>query len=80
MKQEEVLAKSGWMSSAQAARLLKRTVYTIYRLIKKGEIDGLRLGGHWYVKQESLKAYFLKDAERGGEEQWNCLLEMKSEP
>lgn len=80
MKQEDVMERNGWMSSTRAAQLLRRTVYTIYRMVKTGKIEGQRLGGHWYVKVDSMRHWFLKDAKRGGEEKWKYLLrEMEAE-
>ncbi len=37
--------------------LLKYTPYYIRELCKKGELRAVRIGGHWRIKQEDLRAF-----------------------
>ena len=51
-----------FLSSAQAAELLGFTVQHVRRLIKQGELDGVKVGRDWVVNAQSV-AEFLRRRE-----------------
>lgn len=53
-----------WLRVRTVARQFACSTKHIRRLIKQGEIDGVRFGGHWRVDHESLDAYVRKDSVR----------------
>lgn len=49
------------MTPRQAADYLHLHPITIYRLIKKGELPGFRVGGQWRFKKDLLDDWILKN-------------------
>jgi len=47
------------MTPREAADYLSIHVRTIYRLVKKGEIPGRKVGGSWRFKKEALDEWIL---------------------
>jgi len=39
------------------ARILQYTPYYIRELCRSGELKAVRIGGHWRIKQEDLRAF-----------------------
>lgn len=54
-KQVEEMRAAGWISASDAATLAGVTIYSIYRWINQGKVDGKKLGDFWYISEESLK-------------------------
>jgi len=48
------------MTPREAARYLGLHLVTIYRLIKKGELPGFKIGGQWRFKKDLLDEW-IKD-------------------
>ncbi len=53
-----------WLRVSTVARHFKCSPKKVRRLIKRGEIDGVRFGGEWRVDHESLDEYVRKDSVR----------------
>jgi len=53
-----------WLRVGTVARSFKVTPKVVRRLIKKGEIEGVRFGGEWRVDHQSLDDYVRKDSVR----------------
>jgi excisionase family DNA binding protein len=51
--------RSQIMTPREAARYLGLHLITIYRLIKKGELPGFRIGGQWRFKKDLLDSWIL---------------------
>lgn len=47
------------MTPKEAARYLGLHLITIYRLIKKGELPGFKVGGQWRFKKDLLDNWIL---------------------
>ncbi len=47
------------MTPKEAAEYLSVHVRTLYRLVKKGEIPGRKVGGSWRFKKDALDAWLL---------------------
>ncbi len=45
------------MTPKEAAEYLSVHVRTLYRLVKKGEIPGRKVGGSWRFKKDALDAW-----------------------
>lgn len=45
------------LTPKEAAEYLSVHVRTIYRLVKKGEIPGRKVGGSWRFKKDALDAW-----------------------
>ena len=48
----------------EVAKHLKVTEITIYRLLKKGEIVGYKVGDSWRIDEKDLKAYIRKQKKK----------------
>jgi len=48
----------------EVAKHLKVTEITIYRLLKKGEIIGYKVGDAWRIDEKDLKAYIRKQKKK----------------
>ena len=48
----------------EVAKHLKVTKITIYRLLKKGEIVGYKVGDSWRIDEKDLKAYIRKQKKK----------------
>jgi len=48
------------MTPKEAAKYLGLHLITIYRLIKKGELPGFKVGGQWRFKKDLLDAWIAK--------------------
>jgi excisionase family DNA binding protein len=46
--------KTEVMTVEDVAKYLKLTKITVYKLLKKGEIPGYRIGGSWRVNKKKL--------------------------
>jgi len=44
------------LTLAQAAALLQVSERTIHRMVKRGEMPGMRIGGQWRFDREQIKA------------------------
>lgn len=53
---EEKMESQGYLKVSRAAEKLGVSVYTIYRWIKAGTLDGEKVIGHWFVTIDSLIA------------------------
>jgi excisionase family DNA binding protein len=45
------------------ARILKYTEYYIRMKCKSGELKAIKIGGHWRIKQEDLRAFVDKQSQ-----------------
>jgi putative molybdopterin biosynthesis protein len=52
------------MTPDQVARRLNVTRLTVYRLLKKGEIDAFKVGDQWRIDEDDLKSYIKKQKKR----------------
>jgi len=46
------------MGIKEVANYLKVTEQTVYRLVQRGKIPGLKIGGQWKIKKEHLDKMF----------------------
>lgn len=53
-----------WLRVGTVARQFKCSAKKVRRLIKRGELDGVRFGGQWRVDHESLDEYVREDSVR----------------
>jgi excisionase family DNA binding protein len=53
-----------WLRVGTVARQFKCTPKLVRRLVKKGEIEGVRFGGIWRIDHRSLDEYVRKDSVR----------------
>jgi len=61
-KRNEVLAVT--FTVQEVAKRLKGSKITIYRLLKKGEIAGYKVGKVWRIDEKDLKAYIRKQKKK----------------
>ena len=54
---EKRVARTQIMTPKEAAKYLGLHLITIYRLIKKGELPGFKVGGQWRFKKDLLDAW-----------------------
>jgi len=66
MKLTEQLAAKGYIPATKAAEMLRCTIYTIYRRVEAGKLEGARVNGHWYVKESSVKAFEKESSDSAG--------------
>lgn len=59
--QADMMQKKGFLTAAAAAEKVGNTVYTIYRWVEDGKIQGMKVGKHWYVNLESLVRFMDRD-------------------
>jgi excisionase family DNA binding protein len=45
------------LTISEVAEMLRLHPTTIYRLVKRGEIPGFKIGGNWRINGESLDAW-----------------------
>lgn len=55
--QEKRGSRAQIMTPKEAARYLGLHLITIYRLIKKGELPGFKVGGQWRFKKDLLDTW-----------------------
>jgi len=53
-----------WLRVRTVARQFNASDKRVRRLIKSGELDAVRFGGHWRIDHESLDAYVRRDSVR----------------
>jgi excisionase family DNA binding protein len=53
----ETTQLGGYITSAEAARILDLTQRRIAQLCNEGELDGVKLARRWFVKRDSVYAY-----------------------
>ena len=53
---EKRMTRAQIMTPKEAAKYLGLHLITIYRLIKKGELPGFKVGGQWRFKKDLLDA------------------------
>jgi len=56
--QKEIAAKSGFLTTAEAARRAGVNVTTIYRLINRDKIEAVTVGQQRFVIAKSLAAHY----------------------
>ncbi len=61
-ERKEVLALT--FTLQEVAEHLKVSKITIYRLLKKGEIAGYKVGKVWRIDEKDLKAYIRKQKKK----------------
>lgn len=71
---DEQLAEQGLITASAAAKLIRKTIYTIYRKVDSGEIEGALVMGHRYVKLASLELWIKKTTDKTGEKALGRLL------
>lgn len=55
-----------WLRVSTVARRFKCSTKKVRRLIKRGELEGVRFGGEWRVDHDSLDDYVRKDSLEAG--------------
>lgn len=55
------------MLPREAAKYLGIHIITLYRLIKKGEIPGFKIGGQWRLKKDLLDSWILNRINKNSE-------------
>ncbi len=58
---------SRWMTATEVAAQLRVSADTIMRLLRKGELEGVKVGGQWRVKPSSLEAYLRRPRKKQSE-------------
>jgi len=54
---------NGIMDISEAADYLHIKKWTLYRLVKRGKIPGIKVGGQWRFKKEVLDEMFTQKAD-----------------
>jgi excisionase family DNA binding protein len=54
---------NGIMDISEAADYLHIKKWTLYRLVKRGKIPGIKVGGQWRFKKEVLDEMFTQNAD-----------------
>jgi len=57
LPQVEMMREKGYVSVSDASNRAGVTVFTIYRWVSAGKVEGLLVGRHWYVQLDSLIKY-----------------------
>lgn len=57
--------RSAIMTPKEAAKYLSLHLITVYRLTKKGELPGFKLGGQWRFKKDLLEAWIANKINSG---------------
>jgi nitrogen PTS system EIIA component len=52
-----MLVMEDLLTTEEVARILKVSEFTVRNRIKAGQIDAVKLGGQWRVRQEALRRY-----------------------
>ena len=58
MRQSEI---KNVLTVAEVAEILRVHSTTIYRLVKRGELPGFKLGGNWRINRASLDLWLLAE-------------------
>ena len=68
-EKEKKSSRSQIMTPKEAAKYLGLHLITIYRLIKKGELPGFKIGGQWRFKKDLLDSWIANkiNNQEGGE-------------
>jgi excisionase family DNA binding protein len=66
-QRKEDFSRRQIMTPKEAAQYLGLQIITVYRLIKKGEIPGFRVGGQWRFKKDLLDAWIVGRIKRNSE-------------
>ena len=51
---QQKMEAQGYRSVKQVAGLVGCSVYTVYRWLKHGQLEGEQVLGHWFVSMDSL--------------------------
>lgn len=65
-KLEQELSNRGYITASEAAERMQVSVYTIYRKITAGRLEGARVTGHWFVKESSINKAAETDSDQVG--------------
>jgi len=65
--QEKKVSRSAIMTPKEAASYLGLHLITVYRLIKKKELPGFKIGGQWRFKKDLLDEWISKKISSRGE-------------
>jgi len=65
--QEKKVSRSAIMTPKEAASYLGLHLITVYRLIKKQELPGFKIGGQWRFKKDLLDEWISKKISSRGE-------------
>lgn len=57
LSEQDVMQMKGWLSAMEVSKRIHKHVSNIYRAIRKNELQGMRVGSHWYVSISSLVKY-----------------------
>jgi putative molybdopterin biosynthesis protein len=60
---EELLERT--LTTAEVAEMLRVHPSTIYRLLKRGELPGFRIGDCWRISMETLEMWLYKKSNIG---------------
>lgn len=58
------------MTPREAAKYLGLHLVTVYRLIKKGELPGFKIGGQWRFKKDLLDEWIARKSNHNNEGQF----------
>lgn len=56
------------LTTQEVADLLKVTVRTVYNLLESGELQGVKVGRVWRVREEDLEAFLSRPVLKGEEQ------------
>ena len=56
------------LTTQEVANILKVTVRTVYSLLESGELQGVKIGRVWRVREEDLQAFLSRPALKGEEQ------------
>jgi excisionase family DNA binding protein len=54
----------GVLTISEVAEILRMHPTTIYRLVKRGELPGFKIGGNWRINRASLDLWLLAEHPR----------------
>lgn len=57
LSEQDVMEMKGWLSAMEVSKRIHKHVTNVYRAINKKELQGMRVGSHWYVSVASLVKY-----------------------
>jgi len=57
LSEQDVMEMKGWLSAMEVSRRIHKHISNVYRAIRKKELQGIRVGSHWYVSYASLIKY-----------------------
>ena len=61
MRQTEL---GSFLTITEVAEILRLHSTTIYRLVKRGELPGFKIGGNWRINRESLDLWLTAKSPR----------------